>query len=201
MSNFSKGFLFAVLCFMPTIALAHSPIEGIGDFFNGMLHPLLVPAQILAILALGLFLGQHSINKHKTTVLLFLGATIAGLVATLFEFDAAAQLSMLSLISAVVIGLLIVIGVKIHWSLFLVLGITVGFIVGMDSSAELPSRKAQIVSLFGSGVGIYFLLLYAMAISESFSVKHWQTIAVRVVASWVSASALMVLALSFSNKF
>jgi len=182
---------------LPQLALAHSPIKGIGDFLNGMLHPLLVPAQVLIILALGLWYGQHQSAENKVSVLAFLFATIAGLVVS--GFSMTADVSVLLLIGATVIGLIIISGISAPQGFYIFLGISAGFIVGLDSAQESLAGKAKIISLFGSGVGIYFLLLYVMAISETLSVKHWQIIAVRVIASWLSASAMMVLALSFSH--
>lgn len=189
--------LFLSLMFLPQLALAHSPIKGIGSFLNGMLHPLLVPAQVLIILALGLWIGQHQPAKNKASVLVFLFATIVGLVVSYFSMTN--DVSLLLLMGATIIGLIIISGITLPPVFTIFLGLFAGFIVGLDSAQEALTGKAKILSLFGSGVGIYFLLLYAMAISETLSVRHWQIIAIRVIASWLSASAMMVLALSFSH--
>ena len=188
---------FLSLMLLPQLALAHSPIKGIGSLLNGMLHPLLVPAQVLIILALGLWYGQNQPAENKMSVLVFLFATIAGLVAS--DFFMVNDVSLLLLIGATVIGLIIISGIKLPQVFYILLGLFAGFIVGLDSAQEALIGKAKILSLFGSGVGIYFLLLYAMAISETFSTRHWQIIAVRVIASWLSTSAIMVIALSFSH--
>jgi len=191
--------LFIYTLFLPHIALAHSPIKGIGDLLNGIIHPLLVPAQVLIILALGLWYGQHKSANKKISVLIFLLATIIGLATS--GFFVSYDMSAFLLVGASVLGLLIITGVSLPQVIYTLLGVLSGFIIGLDSSSEGLVSKAKIVSLFGSGVGIYFMLLYAMALSESLSNKHWQVIAVRIMASWLSASALMVLALGFFNKF
>jgi urease accessory protein len=194
------AFTLAVLL-LPRVASAHSPIKGIGVFFNGVLHPALVPAHLLLILALGLWFGQHQPKQQQNSVLLFLLAIILGLLATaLYPLPENNLLSLLLLCSAAVIGLLTVSALKIARPVFIVLALVAGFLLGLDSTTENLSGKDKIASLFGSGVGIYFLMLYAMALSESFSKKHWQNIAVRILASWLSASALMVLAFHFSVK-
>lgn len=187
--------LFSVL--LPQIALAHSPIKGIGYFLNGMLHPLLVPAQVIIIVALGLLYGQHKEDKNKRSVLIFLTAIIAGLVLTgMFIIP---DVSMLLLVVATIIGLIVISGLTLPQSVYIILAVAVGCIVGLDSAQIDLDTKSTIVSLFGSGVGIYFLFLYSMALSESLTNKHWKIIAVRVIASWLCASALMVLALRFSH--
>ncbi len=192
---------FTILSLLPDIALAHSPIKGIGDFLNGILHPLLVPAQVLIILALGLWYGQHQPNQNKQSVLLFLSAIIIGLITTgLMPSLNMENITLLLLLCATVIGLLVITALPLPSPVLALTGLLAGFLLGLDSAQETLVGKALIASLFGSGVGIYFLLLYAMALSESLSKKLWQTIAVRIIASWISTSALMVLALQLFPK-
>ena len=181
---------------IPEIALAHSPIKGIGDFFNGMLHPVLVPAQVLLILALGLWFGQNKPSDNQVSVLAYLFAVIAGLVAT--SLSLGFDVSIVLLLGATAVGLLVISNIILPKPVYILIGMVLGFIIGLDSAQDTLSAKAKWVALFGSGVGIYFLLLYAMAVSESLSKKAWQNIAVRVIASWISASALMVLVLNFA---
>lgn len=69
----------------------------------------------------------------------------------------------------------------------------------MDSGQETLSDKEKLVSLFGSGVGIYLLLLYPIALADYFNKKAWQKIGIRIIGSWVAASSLLVLTLSLSS--
>ena len=112
-----------------------------------------------------------------------------------FGFD----VSIILLLGATAVGLLIISNITLPKPVYILSGIILGFIIGLDSAQDSLSAKAKWVALFGSGVGIYFLLLYVMALSESLTKKAWQNIAVRVIASWISASALMVLALNFAT--
>jgi len=77
--------------------------------------------------------------------------------------------------------------------------IIVALVIGFDSQVDDLTGSTRIISLVGNGVGSYLMLLYAIAISETMSVKSWQQIGIRVLTSWLSASALMVLALNFSS--
>ena len=187
---------------LPHVALAHSPIKGIGHLLNGTLHPLLVPAQILLILSLGLWFGQHQPEKKKTTILLFLMSTVIGLlIAGTHPIQNENTLSLFILSNTLLLGLLLVTRYRVPQSLFLLLSISSGLLLGLDSTPESLIMKAKIATLFGSGIGIYFLVLYAMALSESFSVRPWQILAVRIFSSWLTASTLMVLAFHFSGKY
>ena len=190
-------FFFTAGIVFPQIALAHSPIKGMGDFFNGILHPLFMPAHVLLLSALGLLYGQHNPVKIKPAIYLFLISVSAGLFAS--NVISLGSLSLVVLGSATFIALIVVIHIHIPLQALVFLGVLTGFIIGFDSLQDELSSKARILALFGSGVGVYLLLLYTMALSESFSQKTWKVIGVRVVASWIAASALMVLVLQFST--
>jgi len=188
---------FSILI-VPCASVAHSPIEGIDSFYNGLLHPVLVPAHLLLLIVVGLFLGQQGLRRVELAMGVFAGATIMGLIAAWFPI--APGLEPLVLVLAAVVGLLV--AIRLHatllWCVLIVL--LGGFSLGLDSAQEELFGKDRLVSLFGSCVAIYFLVLYPMALAESFNKKAWQQIGVRIVGSWVAASSLIVLALSLSAK-
>lgn len=45
-------------------AWAHGSVPGLGSFASGVLHPLLAPPHALALVALGLLLGQRGLEQH-----------------------------------------------------------------------------------------------------------------------------------------
>ena len=49
-----------VVLALPGTASAHSGFAGATGFTGGLLHPLLVPAHILVVAALGLLIGQQA---------------------------------------------------------------------------------------------------------------------------------------------
>ena len=59
-------------------ALAHPPPLGIGGFAGGLLHPLFVPAHAMAVLALGLLIGQQAAWSRAVAL-----SSIVGLAAGL----------------------------------------------------------------------------------------------------------------------
>jgi hypothetical protein len=72
----------------------------------------------------------------------------------------------------------------------------VGLLLGLDSPQQMPSDQDRLAAMFGNSVSLYLLMLYPMALADRFNTLTWQKIGVRVLASWVAASALLVLALS-----
>jgi hydrogenase/urease accessory protein HupE len=66
--------------FSPDVAFAHGrPIPGLEGFYLGMVHPLSTPPQLLALLALGLLLGQGWPQKFIIAWRAFALAAIGGL--------------------------------------------------------------------------------------------------------------------------
>jgi len=185
--------LWLLLAFSDT-ALAHTPIAGIGNFYNGLLHPVLVPAHLLLLIAVGLFFGQQGLKKVESALGVFVAATLCGLIVA--GFSIGPEVELLILILAAAIGLLVAAKPRLGLFWSLLVGALAGFSLGIDSAQETLTGKEKLVSLFGSGVAIYLLLLYPMSLAAYFSNKGWQKVGVRIVGSWIAASAFLVLALS-----
>jgi len=189
---------FWALLMAPMSVLAHSPIEGIDSLYNGVLHPLFVPAHLLLLIALGLFIGQRGSNENQLAIFVFLGAILVGL--TVAWFDVGLQLESALLVVAAVLGLMIASKLALAPTWCALIAATAGLLLGIDSAQESLTGKEKLASLFGTTVGIYLLFLYAMVFGEYFNKRHWQQIGLRIIGSWVAASGLLVLALSFVSR-
>jgi hydrogenase/urease accessory protein HupE len=189
-------FFLCCLSALPTIAFAHTPIKGINNFYNGLLHPVLVPAQLLLLIAVGLFFGQQGPKENQAALMTYLAATALGLFAA--WFSTGVQIEVIILASAATLGLLIALSLRVSLYWRLLIGAAAGFVLGLDSAQETLFGKDRFVALFGSGVGIYFFSLYPMGFADYFQKRPWQKIGVRVIGSWLAASSLLVLALSLS---
>jgi len=181
----------------PGAVSAHSPIKGIDNFYSGLLHPLFVPAHLLLLIALGLFIGQKGPEQNQVAIATLLGATLVGLTVAWFGVGSELEPALLGL--AALVGLLTASNLAVgpHWCTFI--AALAGLLLGTDSIQESLNGKERLVSLFGSGIGIYVLFLYPMALADHARKKHWQKIGVRVIGSWVAASSILVLALSLSS--
>ena len=191
---------YASVCLLALVvsepALAHSPIEGIGSFYNGLFHPVLVPAHLLLLISLGLLIGQKGIGENRAALAVFLVTTAIGLIGAWFSLGGEMELVLLS--AAAIIGLLIASNLSIGRYLSAILAALVGLLIGIDSAQETLWGKAKLVTLTGSGVGICLLFINSILFADYFNNKPWQKIGVRVIGSWVAASSLLVLALSYS---
>lgn len=185
------------LLFSPQLALAHMPISGIGNFYNGFLHPVFVPAHLLLLISFALLVGQRGIVNSSRALIAYAVGTLLGLALAWFSSGGDKELYILT--ASTFIGLLVASNLPIKANIMIVIAVLVGFTLGIDSAQETLTGKDKMASLFGSGVAIYFLLLHPMALAEYLQKKVWGKIGVRVVASWVVASSVLVLALSLKN--
>lgn len=189
--------LFCLLLATPEIAAAHTPIQGISNIFNGMLHPILTPSHLLLLIAAGLFFGQLGFKKAQPALLASIASVVLGLIFSVFS--PGPQFEVFILVWAAIIGLLVAAALRIPLYWYFLVGAVAGFSLGFDSAQETLSGKERIIALFGTGVGIYFFSLYPVGFAEFCNKKHWLRTGIRILGSWIAASSLLVLAMEISS--
>jgi len=173
-------------------AAAHAPIKGIGAFYNGLLHPLLVPAHALLLVGLGLLLGQHAPKVSRPAWFAFVLALVAGLGAATAS---GAQVALpVLLVLALVTGALVIVDWPFGFPIAVFLAIAAGIGIGLDSRPETAISREIWLGLSGTAVGAVLILSYVGGLAAAVS-RPWQRIAVRAAGSWIVASALIVLSL------
>jgi len=189
--------LGALVWLRPAPALAHGSLA-VGDFYSGMLHPLLHLEMLLPTIALALWAGQLG-NPHSWRLpLAFLGAALVGTVAGVLEIDlrlgpASLRLSMLAL------GLLVAARGKLPVSLAMTMALLFGLFEGQSNTYD-PETKIERPLLFIAGVGSSIgLILFHVATRVVRYRAFWVQTGVRVVGSWIAATGLLVLALEWGT--
>jgi hydrogenase/urease accessory protein HupE len=175
-----------------TPAFAHSPIMGIGGVVGGVLHALLIPEHGLSLLALGLVLGLTERPARRTGYAVFAVALLCGLVAAAFSVGEALAADIL-LAATGIIGLLAVTlwtPTTLVWGAAAVVGLT----IALDSRPEVASNAEAIRMLFGSGIGAMLALVIVAEVSFLLR-SNAQRIVARVMGSWITAIAILVLSL------
>jgi len=197
MSTLMRYFFICAMLIIPQLVFAHMPIKGINNFYGGLLHPIFVPAHLLLLASFGLLIGQKGLSNNPSILIAYASATAIGLLFAWFIGD---EKEIYILYMATLIGLLIASNLTVGLNFILFISILVGLILGMDSAQETLTGKNKFTSLFGSGIAIYFLALYPMILTEHLQKKSWGKIGIRIFGSWIATSAILVLALSLTNK-
>jgi urease accessory protein len=171
-------------------ASAHS-VFGITGFSGGLLHPLLVPAHLTAIVALALLIGRQGLAYGVPIV--FAVAIWAGLgTIALGTVPALAEETVLAAAGAM--GLLVALGWPVLWVVEAGLAAVAGYALGLDSPPEAISLREANLTLLGTALSA-ILLLVLLAYLASKLRRDWQRIGARILCSWIAASAILVLAL------
>jgi urease accessory protein len=182
----------AALCAWPSMALAHSPIPGIGTFYGHMLHPLIVPVQALVLLGAALMLGQQGQAKARAGLLALGTGFACGLAAA--RLAASAPPETLLLLLAAVFG--IAVGLARQWPVWLIVpaALGAGVALGLDSWPEPMGSRDTALAVAGLCVGVGLIALVVAGTALTLH-KAWQRLGIRIVGSWIAAASVLVLAL------
>ena len=190
--------LLITILITPGTALAHGSIEGIGDFYSGILHPALVPAHLLVLLSLGLLLGQQGLSHSQVAFPVFVLTLTTGLLLTGLHLSPTPPIPVVLIIPALT-GVLVAVSPERKISISVTVAAMAGLILGLDSAPDTLVTRARIMTLFGTGIGAISGLIYMTGLGELLK-KYWQGIPVRILGSWVAACSLLVLALASTDK-
>jgi urease accessory protein len=176
---------------VPALAAAH-PIPGVGDFYSGMLHPLLSLDQIVPLIALSLLAGQQERRTAIAVLLALPLAVIAGATAALV-WQPPASLALSNIAAMVVLGALVALSRPLPrgllCSISIALGLALGLALGSEITLDEAPRFIPGASLESLAVAVYGIGLVRWLKAP------WTRIAVRVAGSWVAAIGIMVLGL------
>jgi hydrogenase/urease accessory protein HupE len=186
---------FVALCIVSQGAAAHGSVAGLGNFFSGVVHPLFEPAQLIALVALGLLIGQRGLAATQPAGLSFVLGALLGLLAVVL--GAAPNVDPFLLAGAGLIGLAVLTALHLPRAVCALIAANVGLGVGLGSAPEAVAGSARIVMLLGSGVGVCVWMFNVVGLVHE-AKRPCLRIGVRIVGSWIAASALLVTALALA---
>jgi urease accessory protein len=179
------------IALVPGPAAAHGALTGVGEVYAGLLHPLIVPGELLALLALALALA----TSGRAACRVGLPALALGLAAGLgFGALLPADLATPVLLAvAFAAAGPVVLGLRLPRLLAAVLAIAAGLAVGADAMPEATALSTRLSASVATIVGgaAFVTLVVGVALGRE---RHWQRVAARVAASWIMASAILYLA-------
>lgn len=185
---------WVALALVPTAAQAHSPIAGIGSFYSGVLHPFVGPAQLMCIVCLGLLLGQRGLTANGRAAAGWVIGTALGVLAGVAAAAPDTDRWLLGFTFA--IGAAVATMRQLPEWMLVAVATSAGLALGLGSSPDGLAGNAKWASLAGTWIGAAIGMLWVASIVDAAS-RPWMRIGVRVLASWLVAAAMLVLALSF----
>ncbi len=165
-------------------------------FAGGFLNPLTIPAHVLALLSLGLLIGGQR-GGGFVPPLLFAAGLAGGLVAIALAVGLTPALDVL-LVTTAVSGALVALAAVLPQVLSGTIAVVTGLALGLDSPPQAISIADATTALIGTGLAACVALAIVVTATGRLT-RAWQHIGVRIVGSWIAASALLVLALRFAR--
>lgn len=187
----------AGLLALPGVAQAHLVTSGLGPFYDGALHLLLSPRDLLGLLAAALLAGMRGREAARLTVIAlpfcWLLGGLVGLALPLAPVPGWATLPTLT-----VLGLLVATDVELPPILVALVAGAFGLLHGLDNGLALAAIGAGATSVAGIVVTVLvFVLLTSAAVVtlRAFPAR----VAVRVAGSWIVAVGILMLGWVFKG--
>jgi hydrogenase/urease accessory protein HupE len=179
-------------------ALAHSSIQGLDEFQNGFLHPLMTPVHLLVLVTFGLWLSRRRPFAPAREVGTFAASSALAFGAVLM-FPKLEMPLLPVMLTAVAGASVIASGAREQAAVRYVGFALAGALLGLDSAPDFfwitrwNAFKTVAGSWFGLQIGILWVGYYSSLLPD----RKWATYGVRIIASWVIAIAVMMIAFLF----
>ena len=180
---------------MPSAAQAHLVNSGLGPFYDGALHLLLSPLDLLVLLAVLLLAGQSGKAPARLTVVIlpiawgvaWLGAAWLGGDQTLAAEPGLAwvKISLLTLV-----GVAVAAGLRGLAPVLAVIAAAVGVVCGFAGGLAAAETGDAVIAFAGLWTAVLILGLLVAALAVSLR-RPWMLIALRVAGSWLAAIGVL----------
>lgn len=157
-----------------------------------------LPTHLLAVVALGLLAGQQAVRFPWLALIELAAGLFAGSLAIAMGLGenpaATALLGLAAVSSAIVIA---------AWPIPIPIIGLFAFATGIALALNAPPHAIKIADAIAAQLGFAAAALAAFALVGAIAVnatRAWQRTGVRIVAAWIAASAVLVLALRLSGS-
>ena len=182
----------------PLAAFAHLNSTGMGPIYDGLMHFLMSPEDLVPALALALLCGLRGATYGRRTLFVLPGVWLLGGLAGLAA-SASNGSAIMSAVWLLVMGGLLALDAKLSLRLTTALAALIGLYHGFLNGAGLGLSFASAAAL----LGLIFAVFVLIALAAAFVVQlqaAWTRIAVRVAGSWIFASGLLLLGWSVRSR-
>jgi len=187
-----------VAAIFPATAEAHLNSTGMGPIYDGLMHFILSPEDLISVLALTLLAGLRGAGYGRRALFVLPTAWLLGALLGL-SAAAADGSRFLSAIWFLVLGGLVAADAKLSLRLTTALAALMGLYHGYLNGTGMGASAYTGVVLFGLVFAVFVLVALGAALVVQLRAQ-WTRIAVRVAGSWIAASGLLMLGWSFRGS-
>lgn len=188
---FGCALVAVALLAAPAAAQAHLVNTGLGSFYDGALHLLLSPGDLLGLIAAALLAGLRGARAARLTVVaLTLSWLAAGMLG--LAVPVALDLAWVSVLSFVILGALVAADARLSPVTVASIAALYGALHGFLNGSALSALGAGASSLLGIVVTVLLLALLGAAAVVPLRAL-WSRVAVRIAGSWLVAVGILML--------
>lgn len=204
--NVFRRFGWIAFLILPTLSFAHSPSKGLAGFYTGILHVYSEVSLVIALVALGLLVGQTTdLDKQRKLLAGFLiTIVLSSAIGSFGLIEVGSRTLQLALWGSVVLVCLHA-ALLPNWAAMsaaiavAVMASIMGQITVPDPGEFLPF----LVTLAGSVTGCVLGFLYSAALVAFLHQRFqllWQRTILRIISAWLFAISFLLLAVQYTNK-
>ena len=204
--NVFRRFGWIAFLILPTQSFAHSPSKGLAGFYTGILHVYSEVSLVIALVALGLLVGQTTdLDKQRKLLAGFLiTIVLSSAIGSFGLIEVGSRTLQLALWCSVVLVCLHA-ALLPNWAAMsaaiavAVMASIMGQITVPDPGEFLPF----LVTLAGSVTGCVLGFLYSAALVAFLHQRFqllWQRTILRIISAWLFAISFLLLAVQYTNK-
>ena len=184
--------VIVTLALMTAPAEAHLNSSGMGPIYDGLLHFVMSPDDLVPALALALLAGLRGISYGRRVLFVLPAAWLLGAALGLAASTAIGSSGVGPAIWFVVLGVLVAADVELSLALTTGLAVLLGLNHGFVNGGGMGQPATAIIAALGLGVAVFVLVALAAALVVRLRVE-WARVAIRVAGSWIAASGLLML--------
>jgi len=181
------GLGFAVF---PSAAEAHLPATGLGPVYDGLLHFVKTPEDLVPALALALLAGLRGPGHGRRALFVLPAAWLGGGVLGLAVHSGVSPV--LTAISFVLLGSLVAADVRLPLGAMTGLAALLGLGHGYLNGTAMAQPGTGTLGLLGMAVAVFTLVALVSSLVVPLR-ETWSRVAVRVAGSWIAAIGLLLL--------
>ena len=175
----------------PSTAAAHLVTTGLGPFYDGALHLLLSPEDLLGLVAAIALAGLQGAKASRIAVITlatawFIFSFVSLNLTVGFDFP------WLNIISIIILGALVAVNPTLPPAVAALLAGLYGALHGLLNGSALAAMDSGLLSIVGVSVTVLIIGLLCSALIVSLKAA-WTRIAVRVAGSWIAAVGMLML--------
>jgi urease accessory protein len=170
---------------------AHLNSTGMGPFYDGLVHFLTSPVDLVPALALALLAGLRGVPYGRRAMFTLPAAWLLGSLVGLSAATVSAGMLGSSFLF-LALGGLVVADARLSLRTMTVLSALLGLVHGYLNGAGMGLSASAVVAAIGLASAVFVLVVLVAALVVRLR-THGARIAVRVAGSWIAASGLLML--------